>query len=83
MPHREFCCNDLPPKGLVFSMATIAVLLGLVALALGYELVPVNMDWLRAPRWMMVGAGFMCVFGGIAITLVALPGHRRDRAPQA
>jgi hypothetical protein len=83
MPHRAFCCNDLPPKGLVFSMAAIAVLLGLVALALGYELVPVDMEWLRAPRWMMVGAGFMCVFAGVGISLAALPGHRRDRSPQA
>jgi hypothetical protein len=82
MPHREFCCNDLPPKGLVFSMATLAVLLGLVALALGYGLVPVEMDWLHAPRWMVVGAGVMFIFCGIAISLVTLPAHRRERSQQ-
>ncbi len=83
MPHREFCCNDLPPKSLVFSMGAITVLIGLGALALGYGLVPVEVEWLRAPRWMMKGAGLMFILGGIAITLVALPAHRRDRSHQA
>jgi len=83
MPHRDFCCNDLPPKGLVFSMATCAVLLGLAVMALGYGLLPVDMDWLRAPRWMVVGAGVMFIFGGIAITLVTLPAQRRERSHQA
>lgn len=82
MHHRAFCCNDLPPKGLAFSIGAIAVLLGLCALALGYELIPMNTEWLRAPRWMIVAAGFMCVSGGVAVTLFALPGHRRDRSPQ-
>jgi tellurite resistance protein TehA-like permease len=80
MSHREFCCNDLPPKGLVFSMSTFAVLLGLGVLALGYGLLPMDMDWLRAPRWIVVGAGVMFIFGGIAISLVTLPAHRRERS---
>jgi tellurite resistance protein TehA-like permease len=78
MSHREFCCNDLPPKGLVFSMSTFAVLLGLGVLALGYGLLPMDMDWLRAPRWIVVGAGVMFIFGGIAISLVRIR-ERRDR----
>jgi ABC-type multidrug transport system permease subunit len=82
MPHREFCCNDLPPKSLVFSMGAIAVLLGLVALALGYGLVPVDVQWLHAPRWMLIGAGVTFIFGGIVITLISLPAHRRERSPQ-
>ena len=82
MPHREFCCNDLPPKGLVFTMGGIAVLLGLIALLLGYDLVPVDLHWLRAPRWMLVGAGMMFIFGGVAISLLALPMQRRERSHQ-
>lgn len=83
MPHRELCCNDLPPKGLVFSMGGIAVLLGLLALALGYGLVPMDTEWLRAPRWMMTGAGAMFIAGGIAISLIVLPAHRRERSHQS
>jgi hypothetical protein len=82
MPHRDFCCNDLPPKGLVFTMGGIAVLLGLVALALGYDLVPLDVHWLRAPRWMLVGAGMTFIFGGVAISLLALPTQRRERSHQ-
>jgi len=82
MPHREFCCNDLPPKGLVFTLGGIAVLLGLIALALGYGLIPVELSWLRAPRWMLAGAGMMFILGGIAITLLALPTQRRERSHQ-
>jgi len=83
MPHRDFCCNDLPPKGLVVSMATLAVLLGLGVMALGYGLLPMDMDWLRAPRWIVIGAGVMFIVGGIAISLVTLPAHRRERSHQA
>jgi len=83
MPHRDFCCNDLPPKGLVFGMATLAVLVGLGVMALGYGLLPMEMDWLRAPRWMVVGAGVMFIVGGVAMTLVTLPAHRRERSHHA
>jgi hypothetical protein len=83
MPHRDFCCNDLPPKGLVVSMGSIAVLLGLSVLAFGYGLIPLELEWVRAPRWVVMGAGLLFIVGGIAITLVTLPAHRRERQPQA
>ena len=83
MPHREFCCNDRPPKALIFTMGGIVVLLGLIALALGYGLIPSDMTWLRAPRWMLAGAGLVFILGGIAITLIALPTQRRERSHQA
>ena len=53
-------------------MGGIAVLLGLLALALGYGLLPVELSWLRAPRWMLAGAGMMFILGGIAISLALL-----------
>lgn len=65
-------------------MATIAVLLGLGALALGYEWVSLGAELLRAPRWMVIAAGVMFICGGIVITLIALPTpHRRERSHQA
>ncbi len=82
MLRRELCRNDLPPKGLVLSIGGLAVLLGLVTLALGYGVVPLDPEWLRAPRWMMAGAGLMFIMGGIAITLIVLPAHRRERSHQ-
>ena len=83
MPRRPFCCDDLPPKGLAFSMATIAVLLGLGALALGYEWVSLGAEFVRAPRWMVIAAGVMFICGGVVISLVALPTyHRRERSHQ-
>jgi len=83
MVHRDFCCNDLPPKGLVFSMGAIAVSLGLLTVAIGFGLVPLEVEWLRAPRWMMAGAGLMFIIGGIVITLIATPAQRRERSHQA
>ena len=65
-------------------MATIAVLLGLGALALGYEWVSLGAEPLRAPRWMVIAVGVMFICSGIVITLIALPtDHRRERSHQA
>jgi hypothetical protein len=83
MVHREFCCNDLPPKSLVFSLGAVAVVLGLISVAVGHGLLPIEMSWLRAPRWVMTGAGVMFICGGIVISLIALPAHRRERSHHA
>lgn len=83
MVQREFCCNDLPPKGLMFGLGAIAVALGLISVAVGHGLLPFETSWLRAPRWVITGAGVMFIFGGIVISLLALPAHRRERSHQA
>jgi len=84
MPRQAFCCNDRPPKGLALSMATIAVLLGLGALLLGYEWASLGAELLRTPRWMVIAVGVMFICGGVVITLMALPTHhRRERSHQA
>lgn len=83
MPPRSFCCNELPPKGLAFSMGTIAILVGLGTLALGCDWLSLDSEWVRAPRWMVMGAGFVFIFGGIVIPLIALPPQRRERSHQS
>ncbi len=65
-------------------MATIAVLLGLGALLLGYEWASLGAELLRTPRWMVIAVGVMFICGGVVITLMALPTHhRRERSHQA
>jgi len=84
MPRRSLCSDDLPPKGLALGMATIAVLLGLGALLLGFQWATLGAELLHAPRWMVIAAGVMFIFGGIVITLIALPAHhRRERSHHA
>jgi hypothetical protein len=82
MPHRAFCCNDTPPKGLVLGMGGIAVLLGLAIAALGSGVLPAVAEWVAAPKWLLVGVGVTIALGGIVIPLSTLPAMRRSRATQ-
>jgi hypothetical protein len=82
MPPRAFCCNDTPPRSLVLGMASLAILLGLLVVAIGSGLLPVSSAWTRVPAWLVVSAGVTIFIGGIVIPLATLPAQRRHRAAQ-
>lgn len=82
MPTRAFCCNDTPPKGLVLGIGSVAVLLGLLVVALGSGVAPAVVAWIAAPKWLIVGAGVTIALCGILVPVLTRPVIRRDRASQ-